>query len=240
MTNNVKAKDVCQICKKQKSLSELVPSSLVTDPISSVIKEDNPNWSSDGFICSDDLNNYRSKYMHEMLKKEKGDLNELEQKVKESISDEELLSKSSEDKYDTKVTFGENLADKVADFGGSWKFISIFGVLIIGWIIFNSLTLLSSKPFDPYPYILLNLMLSCLAALQAPIIMMSQNRQETKDRLRSEYDYKVNLKAELEVQNLNEKLDFLINIQWRNLLDVQQMQIDMLDEIKKDIDKEDD
>lgn len=239
MKKNVSAKEICQICKKEKNLSELVPSSLVSESISSVIREDNPDWSQNSFICSDDLNRYRNKHMHEILEKEKGELNELEQEVAKSLAEQELLSEYSDDQYESKLTFGENLADKVATFGGSWKFISIFGIFIFGWILLNSLTLLRSNPFDPYPYILLNLMLSCIAALQAPIIMMSQNRQETKDRLRSEYDYKVNLKAELEIQNLNEKLDFLINVQWKNLLDVQHMQIDMLDEIKKDIDKED-
>jgi uncharacterized membrane protein len=102
--------------------------------------------------------------------------------------------------------------------------------LCLGWIAFNSIHLLLAKPVDPYPFILLNLMLSCLAAIQAPIIMMSQNRQEAKDRLRSEYDYRVNLKAELEIRQLHEKLDHLLTNQWQRMMDVQELQVELLEE----------
>ncbi len=129
-----------------------------------------------------------------------------------------------------KLTFGEALADKIAEFGGSWKFIIIFMVILGVWIVLNSL-LFFLKSFDPYPFILLNLLLSCLAALQAPVIMMSQNPQEAKDRLRSENDYRVNLKAELEIRHLHEKIDHLLSRQWERLVEIQQLQIDLMSEL---------
>jgi uncharacterized membrane protein len=128
------------------------------------------------------------------------------------------------------------MADHLASFGGSWTFIIIFGSILLMWIGLNSLLLLK-KPFDPYPFILLNLVLSCLAAIQAPVIMMSQNRQEAKDRLRSQYDYQVNLKAELEIRHLHDKIDHLLSNQWERLVEIQQIQIDLLSELARLRDK---
>ena len=131
--------------------------------------------------------------------------------------------------YDEQLTFGQRVADKVASFGGSWTFIIIFASIIIGWIILNSILLAVNKhTFDPYPFILLNLMLSMLAALQAPVIMMSQNRQAAKDRLDAAHDYEINLKAECEIANLHEKLDDLRENQWAELVEMQQEQIRLL------------
>ncbi|NTU50710.1 MAG: DUF1003 domain-containing protein [Desulfobulbaceae bacterium] len=128
------------------------------------------------------------------------------------------------------MTFGQRLADKVASFGGSWTFISIFAAIMIVWILFNSYILIrfSSKTFDPYPYILLNLFLSMLAAIQAPIILMSQNRQAYKDRISAEHDYEVNLKSELEIMTLHEKMDALREKQWSELMSLQQEQLTLL------------
>jgi len=126
------------------------------------------------------------------------------------------------------------MADKVASFGGSWTFISSFGFFLFVWIVINA-TLLMNKGFDPYPYILLNLILSCIAALQAPIIMMSQNRQEEKDRERSKMDYMINLKSELEIRTLHEKIDHLIIHQQRDLFEIQQVQIEMMKDIMASI-----
>ena len=130
----------------------------------------------------------------------------------------------------SKLTLGEALADRIATFGGSWRFIIVFGSVLLVWILINTIAL-AAKPFDPYPFILLNLILSCLAAIQAPVIMMSQNRQETKDRLRSENDYRVNLKAELEIRHLHEKVDHLLSRQWERLAEIQQIQIELLSEV---------
>ncbi len=128
-------------------------------------------------------------------------------------------------------TFGEKVADKIASFGGSWTFMGFFAGFLIIWITINSMVAFW-KPIDPYPFILLNLLLSCLAAIQAPIIMMSQNRQEAKDRLRSEYDYKVNLKAEREIRELHKKVDSLIFNQEKNLNKIEELQAKLLEEIK--------
>jgi uncharacterized membrane protein len=122
------------------------------------------------------------------------------------------------------------MADKLADFGGSWRFISIFGGILFLWIVINSV-LMIWKPFDPYPFIFLNLILSCLAAIQAPIIMMSQNRQEARDRLHAEQDYRINLKAELEIRHLHEKIDHLLMNQWQRLMEIQQIQMELMDEL---------
>jgi uncharacterized membrane protein len=140
------------------------------------------------------------------------------------------LSKNINIEFDQQLTFGERLADKMAEYAGSWGFvIGFFGVLLV-WIAINSVVLIL-KPFDPYPFILLNLVLSCLAAIQAPIIIMSQNRQEAKDRLRSEHDYSVNLKAELEIRNLHEKIDHLLMKQWQRLLEIQEIQMELMEEL---------
>jgi uncharacterized membrane protein len=130
-----------------------------------------------------------------------------------------------------RLTFGQRVSDRIAMFGGSWRFISLFGLVILGWIAINSFLMLA-RPFDPYPFILLNLVLSCLAAIQAPVIMMSQNRQESRDRKRAEYDYKINLKAELEIQQLHQKIDHLLNHQWERMVDIQELQMEMLEEIR--------
>jgi uncharacterized membrane protein len=122
------------------------------------------------------------------------------------------------------------MADKLADFGGSWRFIGIFCGLLFLWVIMNS-ALIIWKPFDPYPFIFLNLILSCLAAIQAPVILMSQNRQEARDRLQAEYDYRINLKAELEIRHLHEKIDHLLMNQWQRLLEIQQIQMELMEEL---------
>jgi uncharacterized membrane protein len=168
--------------------------------------------------------------VEELLKDEAGEIGELEQEVIDSLANGIPLTRDpGDDEADAIMTFGERASDKVASFGGSWTFILIFcGVLVI-WMALNASALLF-KPFDPYPFILLNLLLSCVAALQAPIIMMSQRRQEAKDRQRAENDYMVNLKAELEIRQLHEKLDHQIMHQWARLNELQQVQIDMLEE----------
>ena len=144
----------------------------------------------------------------------------------------ELITKNIETEFDQNWTVGEKLADKIASFGGSWTFLICFGIFLVLWILLNTVVLLV-HPVDPYPFILLNLVLSCLAAIQAPIIMMSQNRQEAKDRLRSQHDYQINLKAELEIRHLHEKMDHLLSHQWERLAQIQEIQLDLLTEMNK-------
>lgn len=170
--------------------------------------------------------------MATLLKQENAEISEMEKQVIESISKNELLSKDLEEELSKDLTRGQRVADRIASFGGSWTFILFFFLFLLLWMAINVFVLLK-KPFDPYPFILLNLILSCLAAIQAPVIMMSQNRKEEKDRKRSQNDYKVNLKAELEIKLLHEKIDHMIIHQNQRMLEIQQLQTDYLDDILK-------
>jgi len=152
---------------------------------------------------------------------------ELEREIREKISRGERVSKNINVVHGERLTVGDRVSDRLADVAGSWGFIGFFALFMALWITANTVQLVF-KPWDHYPYVLLNLMLSCLAAIQAPVIMMAQNRQEAKDRLRSEHDYEVNLKSELEIQGLHEKLDQLREKQWQELLAIQQQQVEML------------
>jgi uncharacterized membrane protein len=219
---------MCQICKKQKPLSEIFPGAFVRDSVVELIRKKHPDWSSDGFICLDDLNHFRTEYVRNILEADKGELSALEEQVMKSLQEHEILSKDINVEFEGQLTLGQRMADRIAEFGGSWRFISIFAVVLLIWIAINTAVIIW-KPFDPYPFILLNLVLSCLAAIQAPIIMMSQNRQEDKDRLQSQHDYLVNLKAELEIRHLHDKIDHLINNQWQRLLEIQEIQTELME-----------
>jgi uncharacterized membrane protein len=221
---------ICQICKKQKMLSEVLSAELVREPIINRITKEYPDWATSGYICLSDLNRFRAEYIQDVIEGDKGKLSALKQHVIDSLEDHELLSKNINVEYDSQLTFGERLADRIAEFGGSWKFLGLFAILMLVWMALNSYILVA-KPFDPYPFILLNLVLSCLAAVQAPIIMMSQNRQAAKDRLRAEYDYRVNLKAELGIRHLHEKVDLWVVDQWQRLLEIQKIQMELIEEV---------
>lgn len=198
-------------------------------PIIKLIKEDHPDIDMTQAITVGELNVYREKYISKFLLSEVGELNDLHKNVIKSLTDDNSLVSKVEDEPDNR-TFGQRLADNVADFGGSWTFITWFFLIIILWIGANVFLLLN-KGFDPYPFILLNLILSCLASLQAPIIMMSQNRQEEKDRVRAKKDYMINLKSELEIRMLDDKLDHLIMHQQQELIEIQKVQIEMMNDI---------
>lgn len=221
---------ICSSCNQDRSKAEMVPTASIGAPIQEFAKQQVEDWSNLHYICTDCLEQLRADYMRSLLGKETEELTQLEEEVRKSIEQHEILSKNINDVFDSKLSLGERLADRIAEFGGSWRFIITFVSILIVWIVINSIQLLKA-PFDPYPYILLNLLLSCLAALQAPVIMMSQNRQEAKDRMRAEHDFEVNLKAELEIRNLNAKFDQLITHQWQRLLEIQQIQIDMIEDL---------
>jgi uncharacterized membrane protein len=221
---------LCAICGKTFPTHEVMAGTLVREPVVQTILHDHPDWSSENYICWTDLARYRAKYVHSLLESEKGELTFLEHEVLQSLQKQELLSANVDFEFEKQRTLGERLADRLAVFGGSWKFLIYFGVFLALWIVMNSLVLYT-RPVDPYPFIFLNLVLSCLAAVQAPIIMMSQNRQETKDRLRSQHDYQVNLKAELEIRNLHEKMDHLLSNQWERLIQIQELQVELLSEL---------
>ena len=204
----------------------------VRPSLAEFIKSQRPNWDPQQFICFADLGMFRKDYVKRALEDEIGELTSLDQEVIESLQQHEVLTENIEKQFERKLTFGEHLSDKIAEFGGSWKFIITFGGVIVVWVVLNAVLLLD-RGFDPYPFILLNLILSCLAALQAPVIMMSQNRAEARDRLRAENDYKVNLKAELEIRHLHEKIDHLLRKQYNRLFEIQQIQIELLEEISQ-------
>jgi uncharacterized membrane protein len=227
---NKAAKIVCDVCKLAKKPDEVVSGQAVRPAIAELIHRDHPDWDPEKTICRDDLNRYRAQYVQEALEAEKGDLSAVEAEVVESLREGEVLARNVDRQFEEKRTFGQRLADRLATFGGSWKFIIIFMSALLGWIALNTLVLVTRR-FDPFPFILLNLVLSCLAALQAPVIMMSQNRLEAKDRLRAQHDYQTNLKAEIEIRGLHEKIDHLIFRQWQRLLEIQEIQTELMAEL---------
>jgi len=230
MSKAVAAPVICEVCKKPKSPHSGMVAELIRPSLFEFIKKKLPDLDSKAFICFEDVGKFRKDYIKEVLEDEIGELSVLDQEVIESLEQHEILSADIEKQFEKKLTFGERLSDRIAEFGGSWKFLITFGAVIVVWIGANAV-LLATRAFDPYPFILLNLILSCLAAVQAPVIMMSQNRAEVRDRLRAENDYKVNLKAELEIRHLHEKIDHLLRRQYNRLFEIQQIQVELLEEL---------
>jgi len=232
MRESAERHHTCAVCGQAFSVRNLIPGSAVRDAVAKGILSEHPEWSSQSYICRTDLNRFRSLYVHSLLESERGELTSLEQEVVQSLRDHELLSKDVDAAVEEKWSLGDRLADRIATFGGSWTFLLCFAGFLALWITMNSVVLILRPP-DPYPFILLNLVLSCLAAVQAPIIMMSQNRQEAKDRVRAQHDYQINLKAELEIRHLHEKIDHLLSHQWDRLVEIQEIQLELLSEIGK-------
>jgi uncharacterized membrane protein len=218
----------CAICGKE--AREPIRFDTVRPAIASLMTAEHPSLAPEDVVCGRHVSDYRTRYVAALLESERGELSELDRQVVESLAREETVARDVEAAWEDKRTFGETAADIVADFGGSWNFIGLFFAVLVAWMAFN-IWAVTREVFDPYPFILLNLVLSCLAAIQAPIIMMSQKRQEAKDRLRSENDYRVNLKAELEIRNLHEKMDHLINRQWERLAEIQQIQLEIMQDM---------
>lgn len=214
---------------KKFPIHQKVPAKTVRGPVLDVIKNEHPQFPEEGCMALSELNHYRHQFIESTLEQELGSLSNLEKEVLQAMKEGEIISENVDRTVDEKLTFGQKLSDKIADFGGSWTFILSFLFFLTLWIAYNLYAL--SRPFDPYPFILLNLILSCIAAMQAPIIMMSQNRQEEKDRERSKHDYQVNLKAELEIRMMHEKIDHFIMHQQQRLFEIQHIQIEMLQEI---------
>lgn len=221
----------CQVCRNRFKVGEVIKAKLIEEPIVQLIRERHQKWSPGGYICLADLNLFRTKYVTEVLKSAGEEVYDLEKGMAKSL-EEEVSSRDINKEFEDSLTLGDRLSDRLADFGGSWTFIGIFMGTLIVWMAINTIILLQ-KPFDPYPYILLNLVLSCLAAIQAPVILMSQNRQEAKDRLRSEHDYEINMKAEIEIRKLHDKIDHLLMHQWQRLMEIQQLQVNLMEEISQ-------
>jgi len=220
---------VSNISSKEFPLTDQVTGKTIRRPIFELIQRDHPQFTHDCCLSISELNVYRQKYIASYLAREIGELSDLEETVLTSMQSRQTLVDKIEDEAE-ELTAGQRLADKVASFGGSWRFIISFGFFISFWIGANVLVL-ATRAFDPYPFILLNLILSCIAALQAPIIMMSQNRQEEKDRSRAKKDYMINLKSELEIRMIHEKLDHLIMHQQQELIEIQKVQVEMMNDI---------
>lgn len=222
------------ISKKPVKRGEGIAFSEIRESVAQMIRKEFPQISDSDIISLEELNFYRRQYLTSLVEQERGELKSLNEDVVDAIRNNSILSETILDNDDPSLTPGQKAADRIASFGGSWTFIIVFFSFLILWMILN-FVFLSNRGFDPYPFILLNLILSCIAAIQAPIIMMSQNRQEQKDRVRAEHDYKVNLKAELEIKLLSEKIDHVLIHQNKKLLDIQEVQIDYLEDLMKQL-----
>ncbi len=220
------------VTNKEHPISEKVSAKSITHSILKLIQNEMPHFTTDSFISKKELNSYRNKANKEYLLEQTGELSELDKQVLSSISDDATITDKLDGDDDQILTTGQKIADKVASFGGSWKFIISFAVFIIIWIFIN-VYWLSHVNFDPYPFILLNLILSCLASLQAPVIMMSQNRQEEKDRDRARKDYMINLKSELEIRMLQEEIDHFINHRFEEFVQLQREHAELMKELSK-------
>lgn len=206
-----------------------VYASQIEKSIFQLIVQSNTSFTNESVLSIKELNEFRKKFISSLLSDDVDTLSELEKLVLNALHENKVITDDIDEKEGENFTFGQKLADTIASFGGSWTFICLFFLVLAIWI--SSNIYFFTKPFDPYPFILLNLILSCIAALQAPVIMMSQNRQEAKDRIRAKNDYIINLKSELEIRMLHEKVDHLILHQQKNLLETQQIQIQILNEI---------
>lgn len=225
---------ISDLSKENFPLSQKVEARSISDNLLKFIQQEHPTIDDNSNFSLSELSACRVQFIASKLQGQMGELSSLEKMVIETLSNETQISNLAIAQDNSPLTLGQRMADKVASFGGSWTFITSFGIFLFIWIVIN-VSFLMNKGFDPYPFILLNLILSCIASLQAPIIMMSQNRQEEKDRERSKLDYMVNLKSELEIRTLHEKIDHLIIHQQRDLFEIQQIQIEMMKDILQSI-----
>lgn len=230
MSETSSARHVCAATGVSLPSSKVVLLQSVRPEIVQLIRQRYPDLPEEAWISNDVLNAARIDYVRTLLTGQLGELTKLDEEVIESLHRHEIVSEAPQEGDEVALTFGERLSDRLASFGGSWTFILVFCGFMLLWILSNVL-LLANRGFDPFPFILLNLILSCLAALQAPVIMMSQNRQEVRDRRRAENDYKVNLKAELEIRHLHEKIDYLLHQQATRLIEIQEIQLEVMREL---------
>lgn len=227
---------ISDISGQQFPLEQRILGASIRQPIFKLIRKEYPNFAKDKYIAATELTRFKEAYITEFLKDESGQLSQLDLQVLQSFKDNKVISASMDSGASVSASVGERIADKVAEFGGSWTFIISLVVFLLIWIAANAYWF-NNKGFDPYPFILLNLILSCVAAFQAPVIMMSQNRQEAKDRERARNDYLINLKAELEIRELHEKIDHLIIRKEQELVDVQRDQVEKLGFLLKKMEK---
>ena len=231
-TDDARAK--CDLCSKPFAHRRLVSAQVLRPSVNEFIAARHPGaWGEESRACKACLAAERLDYLMQRLENERGELSSVEAEIALKASEHQTLAADIMARFATEQTFGQRIADRVAAVGGSWPFVIGFFLCLLAWITLNSV-LLQREAFDPYPYILLNLALSCLAAVQAPIIMMSQNRHSARDRMQADHDFRINLKAELEVRSLHEKMDHLLHSQWQRMVELQEMQIDLLNELVAD------
>ena len=223
----------CPISGQDTKHADRIYAHALNPHILTLIHEKHPDLAEAEWYSREAVNKFQREYFQSLIQQDEHELSELDHEVLESIHEDQLLTTNCNDQHDNKTSLGERAADRVANFGGSWSFVIGFTFFILIWMSINTYWFFHPEIFDPYPFILLNLALSCIAALQAPIIMMSQNRQNAKDRIRAENEYKVSLKAELEIRNLTSKLDQLMHKQWSHLLEMQQMQLETLNQLNE-------
>lgn len=229
----VEAIGKCDLCSK--SLLSGIPLKDIEPDVQKNILKDHPELTLDSIICFSHVMDYRLAHIKTMIKSDSKEMQVLNETVFNSIKEGNPVSKNMNEAKDDSLTAGQRTADAIAKFGGSWPFIFSFVFVLVAWITINSMALLG-KAFDPYPFILLNLVLSCLAAIQAPVIMMSQNRQAERDRMQTTNDYQTNLKAEIEIRLLHQKLDHLLTNEWQHLIEIQTIQLSLLEELQKQVD----
>ena len=220
----------CSLCGSLVEGRTLASPQKLENRILDLIRNDRPDWEAQRGICPNCLEQYRAKKFVNYLEAEYQKLSEIEHSIVSKITRRGRVSRVVHAEFEAKMTVGERIADKVAQFGGSWRFIGLFAGILLIWMVINTVVLVA-RPFDPYPFILLNLVLSTLAALQAPVIMMSQNRQAAKDRMHAQQDYEINLMAEIEIRDLHDKLDSLRFKQWHELWHIQKRQIELLEHL---------
>jgi len=223
----------CAITGASVSDTDAVTFRSLRPSLRSYILRRHPGLKDEDLLSRSALDVLRGSYIEESLQNEIGEVTDIEREVIESLRDHELLAERPDEEDKSNYSFGDRVADRIASFGGSWTFILSFIAFLTVWITVNCLHLYKGGDADPYPFILLNLLLSCIAALQAPVIMMSQNRQETRDRRNAMRDYQINLKAELEIRHLHEKVDHLLLHQSERLLEIQQYQTELLQRLLK-------
>jgi uncharacterized membrane protein len=221
---------ISDLSQRPFSRSQKAVTNSISDSFLLFIQISYPHFNENSCLSISELSALRVQFISSKLKGQLGELTSMENLVIDTLSNGDEISNLVLSQDYTPLSRGQKMADHVASFGGSWTFIISFGFFLFVWILLNTAFLLN-KGFDPYPFILLNLILSCIAALQAPVIMMSQNRQEEKDRERSKLDYMINLKSELEIRTLHEKIDHLIIHQQRDLFEIQEIQIEMMKDI---------
>ena len=220
----------CMLCSRSARRRELLRAEQVRLEVAEYLAEKFPDrWRPDGWVCRTCLKRERSDYVVDRLQQERGAISSVEAEVARRAGEHVTIAENIDREFEHSLTVGQRMADTVARVGGSWTFLIGFAVFLVLWIVTNAFLALRAP--DPFPFILLNLVLSCLAAVQAPIIMMAQNRQAARDRKQADQDYRVNLKAEIEIATLHEKVDHLLHAQWQRLMELQQIQMDLLEEL---------